>query len=89
MLPGEEFYLEAFWSLSTERQVGQALGRIPWSRAMLYAVKEGVEPDMLGPFWRILYEMDTGYLEHQRNEHDKVVAQQTRGARRRARSKSR
>lgn len=69
ILPGEGFYLRAFWSLSTERSVGQVLGWIPWSRAIDYASKAGLDADMIGPFWTIIHLMDGGYMEWQSNEY--------------------
>lgn len=83
ILPGEEFYLIAFWTLSTERQVSQgALGRIPWSRAMNYAVKKGVAPDMLDAFWQIVSTLDAAYLEGQRTEYKKTMDAQKRETKR-------
>jgi len=77
VLRGEEFYIQAFWDLTSERAIGQGmLGRIPWSKAIEYALRNDVEPDMLDAFWRIIYGMDSGYLEQQRDEYSKAAASQ-------------
>lgn len=88
LLPGEEFYIVAFWTLNTERQVAQGvLGRIPWSRAMDYAVKKGVAPDMLDAFWQIVSALDTAYLEGQRTEYKKAMDAQKRETKRSTRAR--
>jgi len=88
LLPGEEFYLVSFWRLNTERQVSNGvLGRIPWSRAMDYAVNQGVAPDMLEAFWRILSALDTAYLELQAGEYNKTMQAQKRDLQRRSKSR--
>lgn len=66
--------MEAFWTLSTERQVSQgAIGQIPWSAAMRYASFRGVEGSMLRAFWKVISAMDDGFREWQRGEHDRHV----------------
>lgn len=74
--------MTAFWDLTSERAIGQGvIGRIPWSRAMDYAVRQGVEPDMLDSFWRLVYGMDSGYLDLQKGEFEKAQQQQKRALR--------
>lgn len=88
LLPGEEFYVRSFWDLSTERPVSQGvIGRIPWSKAMDYAVRHGVEPDMLATFWRVIFGMDTGYLDQQRGEYNRSMSAAQREASRQSKSK--
>ena len=80
MLPSEGFYLRAFWDLSTERSYGQVLGWIPWSRAIEYASKAGLESDMLRPFWTIIHTMDGGFMDWQSGEYRRASRQQAGGA---------
>lgn len=47
------------------------VGRIPWSRAMVYGSHAGLEEPMLSHFWTIIARMDGGYLEWMKNEHDR------------------
>lgn len=88
LLPGEEFYLVSFWRLNTERQVSQGvLGRIPYSRAIDFAVNSGVAPDMLEAFWRIVSSLDAAYLELQAGEYNKSMQSQKREINRRSKSR--
>ncbi len=66
----------AFWDLRTEaHNTDSQPGRIPWSSVMLYArAALGVEPDMLLMFWKIVCELDAGYI-------DWVNSERTRHAR--------
>jgi len=75
LLPGEEWFVTSYWELSSER-VGsgsQTLGRIPWSRAIMFGADHGLEEPMLSAFWRYVSAMDTGYLEFMKHEHDRHV----------------
>lgn len=75
LLPHEEWYVAAYWDLATERAAAgsQTLGRIPWSRAMLYGSHAGLDESALSIFWRIIRQMDVGYLEYMKGEHDRYV----------------
>lgn len=74
-MPGEEWYIAAYWDLATERTGAgsQTLGRIPWSRVMTYGAYSGLDESMLPIFWRIIRQMDAGYLEYMKGEHDRYV----------------
>jgi len=75
ILLGEEVYFEAFWHLRTEAQQGDStLGRIPWSKAIQYGAGLFC-PEFVDPFWRIIYALDTAYLEWQRAEYDRNIRQ--------------
>ena len=73
LLPGEEWYLSAFWELSSERigSGSQTLGRIPWSRALMFGAYHGLEEPMLSAFWKYVSAMDMGYLQFMKNEHER------------------
>ena len=75
LLPGERFYIPAFWHLDTERTSGGlTLGRIPWSKARDYAREElGFGPQMQRVFWKVIYALDTGYRKAKKDEHDRAA----------------
>lgn len=58
-----EWYLwEAFWELSTERQIGMREGPIPWSSIRAYlSHSTGINPDV---FVAVIRAMDSVYLTH-------------------------
>lgn len=57
-------YLEQFWDLSTERQVGMAVGPIPLSRAYEAAARLGLDEDNTATLVRAVRELDREYLKH-------------------------
>ena len=64
LLPGDEFYMSAFYELSTCRSYGWTLGPIPWRDIIFYAQYAGLEEDLLPVFVRSLRAMDTVYMEY-------------------------
>ena len=64
LLPGDEFYLTAFYELSTCRSIGWALGPIPWRDIIFYAHYAELEADLLPVFVLALRAMDAAYLEY-------------------------
>lgn len=63
--PGDEFYMAAFWDLTTERpHLGMSAvpGPIPWRAIVDYAQHHGLEPDVSAAFEQVIREMDTAYL---------------------------
>lgn len=81
VLPGEDFYLRAFWDLSTERQIGMGLGPIPFFARQRYALEAGLEPDMIRPFIDIIGKLDVAYLNWSAQEQKRKseVEKPTRG----------
>jgi hypothetical protein len=64
MAPGDEFYLTAFYQLSSCRQVGGDLpGSIPWDKIVQYADRRQLDPDVARAFEHIMQAMDEGYLQ--------------------------
>jgi hypothetical protein len=53
---------DAFWVLSADRQVGMAVGAIPWSVIDRYAERNGIED--FETFHTLLRAMDNVYLTH-------------------------
>jgi len=64
LLPGDNFYLTAFYELSTCRAFGWTLGPIPWRDLVFYAQYAGLEEDLFPVFVLTLRAMDAVYLEH-------------------------
>lgn len=63
LMPGLEVFLQAFWDLSTCRQIGMGLGPIPWtsveSYATLYFESDGFKQDLHFH----IRQLDAAYLE--------------------------
>lgn len=68
---GDEFWLRAFWELSTERMFGQVIGPIPNSRIVQYGERKGLNRAMLGVLEAVIREMDEAWLGWQRDEQRK------------------
>ncbi len=60
---GDEFYIKAFWELSTCRHYsGGAVGPIPWDKIMDYANKAGLDSTMEGVFLEAMRGLDVTWL---------------------------
>ncbi|WP_446650564.1 phage tail assembly chaperone [Alcaligenes faecalis] len=59
-------YWQAFWELSTDRQVGMASGPVPWTAIHAYAQSERITD--VSSFAGIIRAMDDAYLSHQGGE---------------------
>lgn len=64
LLPGDEFYITAFYELSTCRSYGWSLGPIPWRDIIYYADFAVLDEDLLPVFVQSIRAMDTVYLEY-------------------------
>jgi hypothetical protein len=62
LLPGLGIYLNAFWDLSTCRQMGMGLGPIPWLSIQEYVTILGGDEDFQEDFHRYIRRMDGEYL---------------------------
>lgn len=62
LLPGMEELLEAFWELSTDRQLGLAVGPIPFSSIVLWLDRHGYDHDAGDELRACFREMDAAYL---------------------------
>ncbi len=71
MVPGEQFYMAAFWRLGTTRQMGMSLGPIPYDKTLDYALRQGLDLEMQDALWRIMTVMDSAYLEWVSDENEK------------------
>lgn len=63
LLSGDRFYLDAFHTLGTCRQIGYALGPIPWTAIRQYAVNAGLDAEMAQVFEAVIFEMDLAHAE--------------------------
>jgi hypothetical protein len=59
---GDDFYIAAFWALSTTRQVGFGRGCIPWNHIVEYAKVMELDEELTPMFVEVIREMDVGYL---------------------------
>lgn len=71
LLPGDEFYVKAFWDLSTERYFGWAVGPIPWSRIVAYGERCNLDDGMISVFVYVIRSMDEAYQEWFREDSNK------------------
>jgi hypothetical protein len=65
-VPAEmRFYLDAFWTLSTDRTYGMGIGPIPWSAVDRYAQRLGIADDEVEytDFVQILQLLDIAFLK--------------------------
>lgn len=56
------FYLEAFWDMSTDRQIGMGEGPIPFSAIDRLAVRLGLDPGAFQRLKSLIRTMDHEYL---------------------------
>ena len=61
---GSDLWLEAFYDLSSERQVGMALGPIPWSSVHLYGQVYGIAGEQLEDLHWYITRLDVEYIKY-------------------------
>src|SRR5690606_11766519 len=69
LLPGDEFYVEAFWELCSERLM--PMGQIPWRSIVEYGRHKSLDDDILPVFHTVVREMDRAYLRWQAEQADR------------------
>jgi hypothetical protein len=62
LLPGLSIYLNAFWDLSTCRQMGMGLGPIPWTNTREYCTILGGDEQFQEEFHYLIRRLDQAYL---------------------------
>lgn len=72
ILPGAEAYLETFFDLSNDRQIGMTLGPIP--AASIDRRAAGMNEDEADRFRRVLRALDGVYLAENRDKDGKGAA---------------
>ena len=60
---GDDFYIEAFWALSTTRNFGWVVGPIPVTAMITWAEMHDLDPDMTKVFIKVLRELDEVYIK--------------------------
>lgn len=60
---GDDFYLRAFWELSSCRAFGMAIGPIPWHYVIQYAQHHGLDDRMTLVFEVVMRTMDEAYMK--------------------------
>ena len=63
LLPGEDVYLSAFFSLSTERQLGWSTGPIPDSKIFEYGERLGFDEAMIDLLRSVIRHLDKAFLD--------------------------
>lgn len=76
----DAFYMQAFWDLSTERQLGFTVGPIPTSSIYRYPGANGFSPAMMALFVRVIQVMDSTYREWAESERKKAQKKNNRDA---------
>lgn len=71
MQPGDEFYVQAFDDLKTERSSGMGMGNIPWSSIVRYADRAGLDESNTDMFVAVIKEMDSAYLRWYEQESER------------------
>ena len=65
---GSEFYLRAFFRLSTTREIGAGTGPLPWNHVMEYADHVGLDHEMTEVFEGVMYQLDDVYQDWQEEQ---------------------
>lgn len=83
LLPGLQFYYQAFLDLSTCRSLGMAEGPIPWDAINIYAERHVLVEDDYDRFFTLIRAMDVAYLDYRdkkRANNEKRVNKENQGA---------
>lgn len=67
----DQFFLDAFDELSTERQIGMTLGPIPASAIRDFANRAKLDKEMEGILWRIIRQLDSWFLDFSHKQVEK------------------
>jgi hypothetical protein len=63
LMPGLDIFLQAFWDLSTCRQMGMGLGPIPWTATREYVTILGGSEEFQEDFHYLIRRIDSAYLQ--------------------------
>lgn len=62
LLPGLDFYMQAYRELLPDRQIGMAVGMIPWYNIKQYAAHHGVDcPNEFDRFLRYIRTLESAH----------------------------
>lgn len=59
-----DLYYDAFWNLTTTRQVGMGAGPIPWTACHTYAQVLHFDEEQADDLWFFISAMDAVFLKH-------------------------
>lgn len=62
LLPGLDFYYNAFNALSSCRDMAFGVGRIPWTAANAYGLRYRLNLDEFDRFWDLICRLDSVYI---------------------------
>jgi hypothetical protein len=65
LLQGLDLYYNAFWELSSDRQVGMSAGPIPYSSIVTYCREWGLDEELSSNMLKLVRKMDGHFLEWQ------------------------
>lgn len=68
LLPGGQEWLEAFWELGTDRQIGMKAGPIPASSIEAFADRQDMHDSERATFRQCVREMDAEWLAMQNGD---------------------
>ena len=71
LLPGDDFYLRAFWELSTCRSSGFGIGPIPWRDIVAYADYAGMDSELVDGFVMIIRRIDAAFMKWSEQEQER------------------
>ncbi len=79
--PYQHRVLDAFWKLSTCREVGMAVGPIPWADMNTFARVHQFDADQVeyDTFMQLIIEMDKTFIEYQKDETERRQAESSTG----------
>lgn len=77
-MPGDQFYIRAFWNLGSCRAIGMSLGPIPWTALVEYGTRAGLDDEAIEIFLEIMRHLDSAYLNYQEEEATKKRQATTR-----------
>ena len=68
---GDEWYVHAFWELSSTRAIGMGMGPIPWHHVVDYGARSGLDEGMIRVMVKIIRALDHAYLHWNAEEGDR------------------
>jgi hypothetical protein len=67
-----EFYMAAFWDLSTCRPMGMTVGPIPWDKIQAYAEFADLNRELAQVFGIVIRRMDIVFMDDMREQSEKA-----------------
>ncbi len=74
----DSYYIQAFWDLSTERQLGFTVGPIPQSAIQRYPGVDQLSPAMMVLFKTVIRSMDSTYRDWAESERKRAQKSNSR-----------